>query len=118
MSQQKIIRHAATPDRGLKLSNGHHVSVTIEDVITVIGSLDKDQWTTRDVADALKVRERCVRATIRILRARKLIREIDDAKVIRFTAYSRKEYRARLYEICLPGGPVDFKALNRAFGYV
>lgn len=97
------------------MSNGHHVNVTIEDVITAIGHIDKDQWTTKDVADALNVRERCVRATIRVLRARKLIREIDDVKVIRFTASTRKEYKARMYEICLPGGPVDFEALNRAF---
>lgn len=96
-----------------KRSNGHFVSVTVEDVIVAIGNLDKDVWTTRDVAAALAVKERAIRATIRQLKRRGLIREA--GKVQRVTRETAREYYPMAYEIVLTWGKADFGTLNRVF---
>lgn len=109
--QQQIIRHVSTMDR--KRSNRHYVTVTVEDVIVAIGGIDKDTWTTRDVAEAMQVQERAIRATIRRLKRRRLIQEA--GRVIRLTRETAKEYRPMTYEIVLSWGPADFKTLDRVF---
>lgn len=111
MIQQNIIRDKS--NMGRKISNRHFVTVDIEDVIVAIGCLNKDAWTTRDVADALRVNERAIRATIRWLKRRRLIREV--GRVRRLTGDSKKEYFSKKYEIVVTTGAADFATLNRVF---
>lgn len=111
MTQQKIIRNESNLAR--KLSNRHAVTITVEDVIIAIGNLDNDVWTTRDVADALGVNERAIRATIRRLKRRRLIREA--GRVRRLTQGTNKEYFPTTYEIVVSCGAADFATLNRVF---
>lgn len=109
MTQQKIIRNVTTLDR-------HIITVTTEQVIEAIGSLDVDVWTTRDISDFLKehgqqVKEQAVRATIKKLKSRNLIRQV--GVMTRDTKTRHQPYRVIYYEICLPSAPVDFNLLNR-----
>lgn len=118
---QKIIRHASEFDRNqfAKRSNGHYVTITVEEVIIAIANLEMTEFTTKDVADALsthdcRVMERAVRATIRQLKKLKRIRAIPGGQVTRMTS-TNKEYTAQTYEIVFAGAPADFETLNRVF---
>mgnify|MGYP005614135983 FL=1 len=97
----------------LKRSNRHYVTVTVEDVIVAIGELEKDTWTTRDVAAALGVKEQAIRATIHQLKIRRLIREAGRGR--RLTKETAKEYFPMTYAIVISWGGADFEALNRVF---
>lgn len=94
---------------GLKRSNRHFVHVTVDDVMTAINGICRPEWTTDDVAGALGVGERSVRATIRRLKARSAIREA--GKVRRTTSRKGRVYYSTAYETVEHGGECDYPAM-------
>ena len=114
MSQQPIIRNVTTMDRGPV------VRVTTEDVLKAVRAYQGD-FTTYDIAGVLGVEEYPVRAAMSWLVKRGIAEKVGTLERRLSPPAGRRlhgeVYPVSLYRVKEEAVPVDFAALNRAFGY-
>jgi len=114
MSQQPIIRNVTTMDRGPV------VRVTTGDVLKAVRAY-VGEFTTYDIAGVLGVEEYPVRAAMSWLVKRGIVEKVG-TKERRLPAPIGRRlhgdvYAVSLYMVKEEAAPVDFSALNRAFGF-
>ena len=112
MTDTPLTRRQVTAYRGMRRKHRHKVTVSTEIVIECIGTMP-DRWTTRDVAQALNVSERAVRAAVQWLSDSDLVRVVEEQE--RKTKFSNKPYLSRVYEIKPEPGICDVMLLNQIF---
>lgn len=113
MGQQQIISNISTLDRGAS------PVVTADDVLKAAREC-RGGFTTYDIARALGVEEYPVRVAITWLVRRRAVERIGTEKrplPARPKHGNRETYPATLYRVKDEAAPVDFSALNRAFGF-
>jgi hypothetical protein len=114
MGQQKIIRNVSTMDRGPV------VRVTTEDVLQAVRAYVGD-FTTYDIARVLGTEEYPVRAAMSWLVKRGIVERIGTTERTLLPVKGRRlhgdTYTVALYRAKEEAAPVDFSALNRAFGF-
>lgn len=114
MSQQPIVRNVTTLDRGPV------VRVTTEDVLKAAKCYG-EEFTTREIAFELDVDEYPVRMAVSWLVKRGIFEKVGTTKRKLSPPIGRRlhgsVYPVSLYQVKEQSAPVDFAALNRAFGY-
>jgi len=106
MTQQAIIRHVVTMDRGPL------VRVTTAEVLRVV-KVYSGEFTSFDIAEKMGVPEYPVRAAMSWLLNRRVIEKAGARK--RYTAHRHEAYWATTYRVREQSEPVDFMALMGAF---
>lgn len=114
MSQQPIIRNVTTMDRGPV------VRVTTEDVLKAVRAY-VGEFTTYDIARMLGAEEYPVRAAMSWLVKRGIVEKVGTMERRLPPPVGRRlhgeVYFVVLYRVKEEAAPVDFAALNRAFGF-
>ncbi|GEM_PF-5619498 len=106
MTQQAIIRHAVTMDRGPL------VRITTDDVQKFVEA-HSGEFTSFDIAEKMGAPEYPVRAAISWLLNRRVIEKAGTRK--RYTAHRHEAYWATTYRVRERSALVDFRALMGAF---
>ena len=106
MTQQAIIRHVVTMDRGPL------VRITTDDVQKVVEA-HSGEFTSFDVADKIGVPEYPVRAAMSWLLKRRVIEKAGTRK--RYTTHRHEAYWVTTYRVREQSAPVDFSGLMGAF---